>query len=362
MSNELTIRENAGIEYCGIMVTTMADMIALAETLSKSDFVPSVYRGKPGNIIAAIQFGREIGLSPMQALQGVAVVNGKPAVYGTTYLAVCHNAPGFRDVVQSVEKDASGKLVATCTAKRTGRADVTRVFTQDMAITAGLWGKNVHAQYPETMLLWRATHLACDTMFADVLKGIPIRENAEADYEEAKPEPVGSTASERLRNALIEKHGVIEYSVEDVTEQAATSPVEAANGSDAANDTQKPATQAAAARGAALWARWQATEGLPQRATTGTGRNELVNAALVAILGDKLATVRIFQHGTPEQLDAVENYLNSTDEAAKDVAEVDTEEADEMDPAHWDGVDEAPLLEMSAPDAESKATIGAMSR
>lgn len=363
MSNELTVRENAvGIEYCGIMVTTMADMIALSESLAKSDFVPAVYRGKPGNIIAAIQFGREIGLSPMQALQGVAVVNGKPTVYGTTYLAVCHNAPGFRDVVQSVEKDAAGKLVATCTAKRTGRADVTRVFTQDMAIKAGLWGKNVHAQYPETMLLWRATHLACDTMFADVLKGMPIRENAEADYEEAKPEPVGATASERLANQL--KCSVTINSVEDATEQASTSPVEAANGSVTANDTQKADSQATADRGAALWARWQATEGLPQRATTGTGRNELVNAALAAILGDKLATVRIFQHGTPEQLDAVENFLDATDNAATEVADVQAAEAaeDDMDPAHWDGNDEAPLLEMAAPDADSKATIGAMSR
>lgn len=362
MSNELTVRENAvGIEYCGIMVTTMADMIALSESLAKSDLVPAVYRGKPGNIIAAIQFGREIGLSPMQALQGVAVVNGKPTVYGTTYLAVCHNAPGFRDVVQKVET-VSGKLVATCTAKRAGRADVTRVFTQDMAIKAGIWNKNVHAQYPETMLLWRATHLACDTMFADVLKGMPIRENAEVDYDEPKPEPVGATASERLANQL--KGTLAVESVETAIEQASTSPAEATNTQNTPNDPQEADSHATAGRGALLWARWQATEGLPQRAESGKGRNELVNASLAAILGDKLATVRIFQHGTPDQLDAVQSFLDATDNAANEVAGVETqaEDVDGMDPTHWDLDDNAPMLEMAAPDADSSATIGAMSR
>jgi len=349
MSNELTVRENAvGIEYCGIMVTTMADMIALSESLAKSDFVPAIYRGKPGNIIAAIQMGLELGLKPMAALQGIAVINGKPSVYGTAYLAVCHTAPGFIDIAQKVET-INGKLVATCCARRKGRADSMRTFSQDDAIKAGIWGKNVHASYPGDMLLWRATHRACDVLYADVLHGIVIRENAEADYEEAKPEPVGATASERLANQL--KGTVTIDSVETETEQASTSPAEAINGSDAANDPQNTNSQTTAGRGALLWARWQNTEGLPQRATTGTGRNELVNAALVEILGDRLATVRIFQNGTSEQLDAVENFL----EAA--------EEGDDMDPSKWDlGGDEAPLLEMAEPDADSKATIGAMSR
>ena len=53
-----------------------------AEYLAASEMVPKCYRGKPGDCLIAIQWGGEIGLKPLQAMQSIAPVNGKPSLYG----------------------------------------------------------------------------------------------------------------------------------------------------------------------------------------------------------------------------------------------------------------------------------------
>ena len=57
--------------------------------------LPVSYRGKAEDVLIAIQYGQELGLKPMQSLQGVCVINGKPTVYGDTLLAVCSSAQDF---------------------------------------------------------------------------------------------------------------------------------------------------------------------------------------------------------------------------------------------------------------------------
>ena len=51
----------------------LTEAMTLARMLSESSFVPRDFKGKPGDVLAAIQYGAEIGLPPLQALQGVAV-------------------------------------------------------------------------------------------------------------------------------------------------------------------------------------------------------------------------------------------------------------------------------------------------
>ena len=43
----------------------------------------------------AVQLGSEVGLRPMQALQNIAVINGRPAVWGDALPGLCKASPVY---------------------------------------------------------------------------------------------------------------------------------------------------------------------------------------------------------------------------------------------------------------------------
>jgi hypothetical protein len=166
----------------GLALQTMADAMKFGEMVAASDFAPKDFRGKPASCVLAIQAGAEIGLSPMQALQSIAVVNGRPSIFGDAALAVVKASPVCEYVTESVDGDGE-QMVATCTAKRRGYPTPTVVkFTVADAKKAGLWGKSgPWTQYPKRMLQLRARGFALRDAFPDVLKGLVTAEEAQ-DY------------------------------------------------------------------------------------------------------------------------------------------------------------------------------------
>ena len=60
----------------------------IARLLSDSDLVPKDYRGKPANCLVALQWGADLGLPGLQALQNIAVIGGRPSVWGDAALAL----------------------------------------------------------------------------------------------------------------------------------------------------------------------------------------------------------------------------------------------------------------------------------
>jgi hypothetical protein len=178
----------------GLALQTFADAMKFAEMVANSEFAPKEFRGKPASCLLAIQAGGEISLAPLQALQSIAVVNGRPAVFGDAALAVAKASPVCEYVTEKVEGDGE-QMVATCTAKRRGYPEPTTVrFSVADAKKAGLWGKSgPWTQYPRRMLQLRARGFALRDAFPDVLKGLVTAEEAqdypatEAAKEAAKP-------------------------------------------------------------------------------------------------------------------------------------------------------------------------------
>ena len=183
MSTELTT-QRAG----GLALATFADAMEFGETVANSEFAPKDFKGKPASCMLAIQAGAEIGLAPLQALQSIAVVNGRPAVFGDAALAVVKASPVCEYVIEAVDGDGE-QMVATCTAQRRGYPQPTVVkFSVADAKKAGLWGKQgPWTQYPKRMLQMRARGFALRDAFPDVLKGLVTAEEAQ-DY--PTPEPV----------------------------------------------------------------------------------------------------------------------------------------------------------------------------
>lgn len=157
--------------------TSLEEAMKFAEIMSKSTIVPKEYYNKPGDILVAVQMGAEIGLSPMQALQNIASINGKPSIYGDAALALVKSHPQFEDIREYI-KDG----VAYCEVKRKGQSLHVATFSEEDAKKAKLWGKpGPWQQYPERMLKMRARGFALRDTFPDALKGLITAEEAR-DY------------------------------------------------------------------------------------------------------------------------------------------------------------------------------------
>jgi len=161
----------------GMTPQSLEAAMEMANLLAKSNMVPKDYIGNPGNIIVAIQWGAEIGLPPLQAMQNLAVINGRPALWGDAVMALVRGSGLLEDFREEVTDQG-----ATCTVKRRGEQPVSRHFSVEDAKKAGLWGKQgPWQQYPKRMLQMRARSWAIRDVFTDVLKGINIKEVLEDD-------------------------------------------------------------------------------------------------------------------------------------------------------------------------------------
>jgi hypothetical protein len=187
MSTELSIHTQPR----GLALQSVADAMKFGEMVSSSDFAPKDFRGKPASCMLAMQCGAEIGLAPLQSLQSIAVVNGRPSVYGDAALALVKASPVCEYVTESIEGDGD-QMTAICTAKRRGYPQPTVVrFTVADAKKASLWGKSgPWTQYPKRMLQMRARGFALRDCFPDVLKGLVTAEEAQDYQHEPAREPV----------------------------------------------------------------------------------------------------------------------------------------------------------------------------
>lgn len=189
----------------GLALASFDDAFRFSKMVAASDFAPKDFRGKPESCLLAIQHGSEIGLSPMQSLQNIACINGRPAIWGDAALAVAMASAVCESVTETIDGEGDG-MVATCSAKRRGyeRPTVVRFSVAD-AKKAGLWGKTgPWTQYPRRMLQLRARGFALRDAFPDVLKGLVTAEEAHdypASQVTAEPvvvRPATPTAEERV--------------------------------------------------------------------------------------------------------------------------------------------------------------------
>jgi hypothetical protein len=173
----------------GLALQTMSEAMAFSQMVAKSDFAPKDFRGKPESCLLAIQHGSEIGLSPMQSLQNIACINGRPSIWGDAALALCLASPVCDGIHETIEGDGDN-MTAVCKTSRKGNdANVVAKFSVADAKRAGLWGKTgPWTQYPKRMLQLRARGFALRDAFPDVLKGLVTAEEAQ-DYP-TQSEPV----------------------------------------------------------------------------------------------------------------------------------------------------------------------------
>jgi hypothetical protein len=157
---------------------TFDKALIFAEYIAKSDLAPKDFKGKPENVLIALQMGAEVGLAPMQSIQNIAVINGRPSLWGDAVLAIVQNHPAYEWHKEWFEGDGPKERVACFQIKRKGQEPHTVRFGWKDAAAADLLGRDTYKKYPDRMYQWRARSWGCRDKFSDALRGFNIAEEA----------------------------------------------------------------------------------------------------------------------------------------------------------------------------------------
>lgn len=215
---------SAGGKVAAIVPANVEQAWRMAQAVHAASMAPKGFT-KPEQIMVAMMHGMEVGLTPMAALQSIAVVNGMPTIWGDGALGLVRASGLLDDFAEEVTGDGMA-MVATCTVRRVRqRSPVVRTFSAEDAKRAGLWGKSGPWQsYPRRMLQMRARSYALRDGFADVLRGLHVHEEARdiTPYSETHTVP-----SERVTIAALEAQAEDVADVDPETGEVAPSEPEA---------------------------------------------------------------------------------------------------------------------------------------
>jgi hypothetical protein len=175
----------AGHHVAPIIPRNIDEVARIAQAVIVAGLAPDSFKGDPqstaSKIMVAIMKGAEIGLAPLTALANIAIINGRPSLWGDGAVALVQ-ASGK---VQSWEEDWQGKegtpdFTAVCKIWRIGQ-DTPYIgkFSWGDATRAKLTTKGPWIAYGPRMLMWRARSYAMRTGFADCLSGLAIAEEAQ---------------------------------------------------------------------------------------------------------------------------------------------------------------------------------------
>lgn len=224
----------------------------LANTLSESKLIPVAFQKKPNDVFVAMMWSANLGIPFLQGIQGIAVIGGKPSIYGDLGLAICMNSGlmvSFKEELietGAMAKLSNGKdsvfknLVARCTIVRKGISDpFVSEFSIEDALRAGLWGKTgPWSQYPKRMLQMRARAFAIRNAFPDRLMGMSFAEEMQDIVDVSDSGEVTVTPATKKMPARKQKAQVVadDAKVAEVKEQQPAQKPKAIENNPASDD------------------------------------------------------------------------------------------------------------------------------
>lgn len=204
-----------------IVPKSLSETYRIAQAVCAAKMAPKGL-DTPEACMIAIMHGLELGLSPLSALQRIAVINGRPTIWGDGALAIV-KASGFCEAIEEwIEGDKHETWNAVCNVMRRGDIiPVERRFSVEDAKRAKLWGKpGPWSDYPKRMLQMRARAFALRDAFPDVLGGLYLTEEWITDNDGATDTPsVGAATAYAQTTAHAQKPG---RTADDVHENPAT--------------------------------------------------------------------------------------------------------------------------------------------
>lgn len=193
-----------------------------AKALASSDIIPQAYRGNLPNVLIALEIAERIGASPLQVMQNLHLIQGKPS-WSSSFLIATVNACGrFTPMRFEIKGEDPAKddycVRAFAEDKGTGERCVGPWITWPMVKAEGWLKKNGSkwATMPELMFLYRAAGFWSRVYAPEVSMGILTREEvedvwggAQAHVEVAAPANAEG-AVESLKDALLEHEPLVD--------------------------------------------------------------------------------------------------------------------------------------------------------
>lgn len=169
----------AGGTVQAFIPTTYDEAWRMSKGIVEGGFNPPSLKSAQ-SVMQAIIYGLEVGMKPFMALKNIAIINGRPAVYGDAIPGLVY-ASGLCEFIELKYEGEGDNLTAICTTKRKGAPHpVSDRFSVADAKKAGVWGKaGPWSAYPRRMLGVRARSFVLRDTFADILGGINVVEEIE---------------------------------------------------------------------------------------------------------------------------------------------------------------------------------------
>lgn len=192
---DVSVTDNSPKILLGVVVCdSMKQVMSMSRHYIRAGMIPRGLEGKSvseteSRVAVAIEYGLNIGLTPLQALGSVMIVNNRPCLWGDAPMSMVaqHKDYGGTEVKWIGQGD---ELTVSFTVFRIIR-DVPNPYTTTFSVAdakkAGLWGKpGPWSSYPKRMMLIRARAFALRDAFPDALRGAGIAEELETVDQQAE--------------------------------------------------------------------------------------------------------------------------------------------------------------------------------
>lgn len=171
------------------------DRIEHAKIVSQSSLIPAEYRGKPADIIWAMDIGDALGVPYTQVMQSMVVARGKMTMSADLMGAIVRRA-GHKLRIHEDGNSVTASIV------RADDPDYEFSVTWDekKAREAGLWGnRGPWTQYPRQMLRARAITEVCRQGASDALAGnVYTAEELTSEPQKAPERPTEAASGDRV--------------------------------------------------------------------------------------------------------------------------------------------------------------------
>lgn len=166
-----------------VAAATLPDKINYARALADSGLLPAAFRKQPANVLYAVEYGAMLGLSPMAALTGIHVIDGKPTASAALMSAlVRRQGHRLRVSFDKAAMAAYAELTRSDDPDFTYRAEwnLARAVTAELCTVKDgkplARDKNGKAlpweKYPENMMKWRCISEVCRDAAEECLMGM----------------------------------------------------------------------------------------------------------------------------------------------------------------------------------------------
>ena len=176
MGNEVV---STGFNPVSLMPSSFDAKLKMAQTLVKSGMLPQGLNTAE-KVCVALEWGHELQLSPMVAVNNIAVINGKPTLSADLMGALVRRSPEYGGIEWTCQTDEKAECIITRLLPSGKEEKYTSTFTIEDAKIAGLASKDVWRKYPRRMLKHRCMSYGLRDVFPDLLAGIYETEEAES--------------------------------------------------------------------------------------------------------------------------------------------------------------------------------------